>query len=77
MTVGLDFNHASTDDVPPAGPAASDQQMDQYHRTAQLKQMKSVSELRPLCRQYGLPVVGTKSEVIQRILDHEKLTLRL
>ena len=69
---------APTHNVPSAGPVgAPDHQINQRNRTAQLKQMKLVSELWPLCRQYGLLVAGAKSEVIQRVLDYESLTLPL
>ncbi len=41
-------------------------------RHGELQQMTLVNELRPLCKQYKLPVAGTKQSVIYRIVEHEK-----
>jgi len=41
-------------------------------RHGELQQMTLVNELRPLCKQYRLPVAGTKQSVIQRIVEHER-----
>ncbi len=41
-------------------------------RHGELQQMTLVNELRPLCKQYKLPVAGTKQNVIYRIVEHEK-----
>jgi len=41
-------------------------------RHVELQQMTLVNELRPLCKQYKLPVTGTKQSVINRIVEHEK-----
>ncbi|KAA6419711.1 MAG: hypothetical protein FRX49_10435 [Trebouxia sp. A1-2] len=45
---------------------------DRMDRHGELQQMTLVNELRPLCRQYKLPVAGTKQTVIYRIVEHEK-----
>lgn len=42
------------------------------NRQAQLQQMRLVAELRPLCKQYGLPLAGIKQEVVSRIVEHER-----
>ena len=47
------------------GPARAD-------RIDQLKEMTLIQQLRPLCKQYGLPVGGVKHSVISRILKHER-----
>ncbi len=41
-------------------------------RLGELQQLTLVNELRPLCKQYKLPVAGTKQSVIYRIVEHEK-----
>ncbi|KAL0022739.1 hypothetical protein WJX77_009701 [Trebouxia sp. C0004] len=41
-------------------------------RHGELQQMTLVNELRPLCKQYNLPVAGTKQSVIHRIVQHER-----
>ncbi len=41
-------------------------------RHGELQQMTLVNELRPLCKQYKLPVAGTKQSVIHRIVEHER-----
>lgn len=42
-------------------------------RSLQLQRMKLDKDLRPLCKQYGLPVSGRKADLVARILQHEGL----
>lgn len=40
-------------------------------RVSELQGLTVEKDLKPLCRQYGLPVSGKKADLVQRILEHE------
>ena len=63
------FEHHAEPAAAHATRAASDKAF--AARQGQLKQLRLVAELRPLCRQYGLPVAGVKQDVVSRILEYE------
>ena len=66
--------HTSIEELPSGSvnPVAAEETA-MADRAAHIKGMKLASELRPLCKQYGLPVAGLKVQVVQRILEYEAL----